>query len=257
VCVQEAFVMKSTPVLVQVQHLKTTCASCSVLELCLPLGLTEIEVGRLDTLIPQRVKVKKGASLYRTADPLRSLYAVRTGFFKTCILSMDGREQVTGFQMAGEMLGLDAISADTHACNAIALEDSEVCPLHFNQLERLAGQIPSLQHNLNKIMSREIVRDHGMLLQMGNMNADERLCAFVLNISMRMSTRGYSSRSFILRMRREEIGSYLGLRLETVCRSIAQLRKLGLVHISARNVEILDLAKLKTFISGCHRHGPE
>src|SRR5450830_1885361 len=139
---------------------------------------------------------EKGASLYRTADPLRSLYAVRTGFFKTCILSMDGREQVTGFQMAGEMLGLDAISADTHACNAIALEDSEVCPLHFNQLERLAGQIPSLQHNLNKIMSREIVRDHGMLLQMGNMNADERLCAFVLNLSMRMSTRGYSPRSF-------------------------------------------------------------
>jgi len=132
-----------------------------------------------------------------------------------------------------------------------------VCPLHFNQLERLAGQIPSLQHNLNKIMSREIVRDHGMLLQMGNMNADERLCAFVLNLSMRMSTRGYSPRSFVLRMRREEIGSYLGLRLETVCRSIAQLRKLGLVHISARNVEILDMPKLKTFIAGCHRHGAE
>ena len=105
VYVQEAFVMKSTPILVQVQHLKTTCASCSVLELCLPLGLTEIEVGRLDTLIPQRVKVKKGASLYRTADPLRSLYAVRTGFFKTCVATEDGRDQVTGFQMAGEIIG--------------------------------------------------------------------------------------------------------------------------------------------------------
>ena len=249
--------MKSTHFLVQPQHLKTACANCSVLELCLPIGLTEAEVDRLDTLIPQRLKVKKGTSLYRTADPLRSLYAVHTGFFKTCILSVDGREQVTGFQMAGEMLGLDAISADKHACHAIALEDSEVCPVHFSQLERLASQIPSLQHNLNKIMSREIVRDHSMLLQMGNMNADERLSAFVLNLSARMSRRGYSARSFVLRMRREEIGSYLGLRLETVCRSIAQLRKLGLVHISGRNVEILDLAQLKAFIAGCHRHGPE
>jgi CRP/FNR family transcriptional regulator len=94
--------------------------------LCLPIGLNDSEVSRLDTLIPQRVKVKKGASLYRTADPLRSLYAVRTGFFKTCIVSLDGREQVTGFQMAGEMLGLDAISAEQHACHAVALEDSEV-----------------------------------------------------------------------------------------------------------------------------------
>lgn len=249
--------MKSIPVLVQTELLKTACANCSVFELCLPVGLTEAEVGRLDTLIPQRLKVKKGTSLYRTADPLRSLYAVHTGFFKTCILSMDGREQVTGFQMAGEMLGLDAISADKHACHAIALEDSEVCPLHFSQLERLASQIPSLQHNLNKIMSREIVRDHGMLLQMGNMNADERLSAFVFNISAQMSRRGYSSRSFVLRMRREEIASYLGLRLETVCRSIAQLRKLGLVHISGRNVEILDLEQLKAFIAGCHRHAPQ
>ncbi|SDR22999.1 transcriptional regulator, Crp/Fnr family [Pseudomonas grimontii] len=249
--------MKATPVLVQVQHLKTACANCSVLELCLPIGLTESEVVRLDTLIPQRLKVKKGSSLYRTADPLRSLYAVRTGFFKTCIVSMDGREQVTGFQMSGEMLGLDAISADKHACHAIALEDSEVCPLHFSQLERLASQIPSLQHNLNKIMSREIVREHGMLLQMGNMNADERLSAFLLNISLRMSTRGYSPRTFVLRMRREEIGSYLGLRLETVCRSIAQLRKQGLVHVSGRNVEILDMPKLKSFIAGCHWQGPE
>ena len=199
--------MKATPVLVQVQHLKTACANCSVLELCLPIGLTESEVVRLDTLIPQRLKVKKGSSLYR--------------------------------------------SADKHACHAIALEDSEVCPLHFSQLERLASQIPSLQHNLNKIMSREIVREHGMLLQMGNMNADERLSAFLLNISLRMSTRGYSPRTFVLRMRREEIGSYLGLRLETVCRSIAQLRKQGLVHVSGRNVEILDMPKLKSFIARC------
>ncbi|VVN83115.1 cyclic nucleotide-binding domain-containing protein [Pseudomonas fluorescens] len=114
----------------QIHALKTTCSSCTVLELCLPIGLTGEEVERLDTLIVQRFKVKKGAALYRAGEPLRSLYAVRIGSFKTSVLSLDGREQVTGFQMPGEMLGLDAISTDLHACNALALEDSEVCPIH-------------------------------------------------------------------------------------------------------------------------------
>src|SRR5690349_16040206 len=121
----------------QSQYLKSACSNCSVLELCLPLGLTGLEIERLDTLIVQRFKVKKGAALYRAGDPLRSLYAVRIGSFKTSVLSVDGREQVTGFQIPGEMLGLDAISTELHACNAVALEDSEVCPVHFAHLEKL------------------------------------------------------------------------------------------------------------------------
>ncbi|AHL34435.1 Crp/Fnr family transcriptional regulator [Pseudomonas brassicacearum] len=245
---------ESPPQLLRVHALKAACSNCSVLELCLPIGLTGGEVERLDTLIAQRVKVKKGAALYRTGDPLRSLYAVRLGFFKTSVLSVDGREQVTGFQMQGEMLGLDAISTDHYACNAIALEDSEVCPLPFSLLEKLAHDLPSLQHNLNKLLSREIVRDHGMLLMLGNMNADERLAAFVLNLSQRLNMRGYSSREFVLRMSREAIGSYLGLRLETICRGITHLRQEGLVDMRGRNVTILDLPGLKQKIAGCHRH---
>jgi CRP/FNR family transcriptional regulator, anaerobic regulatory protein len=240
----------------QVHYLKAACSNCSVLELCLPIGLSGQEVERLDTLIVQRVKVKKGAALYRTGDPLRSLYAVRIGFFKTSVLSLDGREQVTGFQMLGEMLGLDAISAEQHACNAFALEDSEVCPIHFAQLEKLAHELPSLQHNLNKLLSREIVRDHSMLMMMGNMSSDERLAAFLLNLSQRFSIRGYSSREFVLKMRREEIGSYLGLRLETICRGIAHLRDQALVEVSARNVKILDMEGLKHLVAGCHRDTP-
>ncbi|CAI8702582.1 Transcriptional regulatory protein btr [Pseudomonas chlororaphis] len=234
-------------------HLKAACANCSVLELCLPLGLTGQEIERLDTLIVQRFKVRKGAALYRAGDPLRSLYAVRIGSFKTSVLSLDGREQVTGFQMPGEMLGLDAISTDTHTCNALALEDSEVCPIHFAQLEKLALELPSLQHNLNRILSREIVRDHDMLMMLGNMNSDERLAAFLLNLSQRLSQRGYSSRDFILKMRREEIGSYLGLRLETICRGIAHLRDQALVEISGREVKVLNMEGLKQLVAGCHR----
>jgi CRP/FNR family transcriptional regulator len=225
--------------------LNTACSNCSVLDLCLPLGLTDREIACLDTLIVQRLKVKKGAALYRAGDPLRSIFAVRIGSFKTCLLSVDGREQVTGFQTPGEMLGLDAISTESHTCNAFALEDSEVCPIHFFQLEKLAREIPLLQHNLNKILSREIVRDHDMLMMLGNMNS--------LNLSQRLNMRGYSSKSFVLKMRREEIGSYLGLRLETICRGIAHLRDQGLVEVNGRDVKILNMEGLKQMAAGCHK----
>lgn len=237
----------------QYQH-KAACSNCSVSGLCLAYGLTGPQVQQLDTLIGQRFKVRKGLALYRTGDPLRSLYAVHIGSFKTSVMSVDGREQVTGFQMPGELLGLDAISTERHSCSAFALEDSEVCPLQFAQLEKLAGALPSLQHNLHKTLSREIVRDHGMLMMLGNMNSDERLAAFLLNLSHGLSQRGYSATSFVLKMRREEIASYLGLRLETVCRGIAHLRDLGLVEISRRDVKVQDLEGLKQLIAGCHRH---
>jgi CRP/FNR family transcriptional regulator, anaerobic regulatory protein len=237
----------------QRRSVKAACANCGVLELCLPLGLTGQEVERLDQMILQRIKVKKGNALYRTGDPFSALYAVRIGSFKTTALTIDGREQVTGFQICGEMLGLDAISSGAHAGNAFALEDSEVCPIHYRHLERLARDLPSLQHNLNKIFSREIVRDHEVLMMLGNMNSDERLGAFLLNMSQRLSMRGYSSSHFVLKMYREDIGSYLGLRLETICRSIAHLRELGLVEISGREVNIQNMEGLRQLITGCHR----
>ncbi len=235
------------------QYLRTTCSDCSVLELCLPPGLTGSEIDRLDALIAHRLKVKKNTSIYRTGEPLKSLYAVRIGSFKTSAVSIDGREQVTGFHLPGELLGLDAISTDTHSCNAVALEDSEVCPIHFAHLENLAKDLPSLQHNLNKILSREILRDHDMLMILGNMNSNERLATFFLDLSQRLSARGFSPSNFLLKMRREEIGSYLGLRLETICRSIALLRDLGLIEVSGRNVKIHSLEGLRQFVAGCQR----
>lgn len=233
---------------------KATCLGCNVLELCLPLGLTGEEAERLDKLIFQRFKIKKNATLYRAGDPLRSLYAVHTGSFKTSVLSVDGREQITGFQIPGEMLGLDAISTERHTCSAFALEDSEVCPLHFAHLEKLTQELPSLQHNLNKLLSREIVRDHDMLMLLGNMNSDERLAAFLLNLSQRLNLRGHSSRDFVLKMRREDIGSYLGLRLETICRGISHLRDQGLVVVKGRDVKIQNMDGLKRLVEGCNRH---
>jgi CRP/FNR family transcriptional regulator len=245
--------MNNAPRLAPEVALKTTCSACTVRDFCLSVGMNAQDSHRLSEIVPQRLRIRKGAALYHAGDPLRSLYAVRLGFFKTTMTSEDGREQLTGFHMGGELLGIDAISNNLHVCDAIALEDSEVCPIQFNQLEKLARELPSLQHNLNRILSREIVRDHEMLLLMGNLNAEERLAAFLLNLSNRMAARGYSPTAFVLRMTREDIGSYLGLRLETVCRAIAYLRDNAIVRIGGRAVEILDLERLRQLINGCSR----
>ncbi|GLK88497.1 Crp/Fnr family transcriptional regulator [Pseudomonas turukhanskensis] len=230
---------------IHVHPMATACSTCAVHSLCLPLGFSSDETARLDTLISQRIRVKKGAGLFHAGEPLQNLYAVRFGSFKTTLVSPDGRGQVTGFLMSGDILGLDAISTERHACSAFALEDSEVCPISFTRLERLAGEFPSLQHNLNRMLSREIVRDHEMLMMMGCHNADERLAAFLVGLSQRFVNRGYSAHGYLLRMSREDIASYLGLRLETVCRSLARLRDLGLIAYQGRVMEILDLSGLQ------------
>lgn len=227
-----------------------SCVSCRVRQLCLLIGLNSADAKRLDLIIPQRIKIKKGTALFHVGEPMQYLYALRHGFFKTTICSEDGREQLIGFPMSGDLLGLDSISDGHYACDAIALEDSEVCPIHFNQLERLSREMPALQHNLNRILSQEVVRDHEMLMWMGNLNAEERLGALLLNLSTRMQDRGYSPHAFVLRMTREDIGAFLGLRLETVCRAIANLRSSGTVLICGRAVEITNLERLKTLATG-------
>jgi CRP/FNR family transcriptional regulator len=226
--------------------LKIACSSCNLRELCLPVNLTQAEVDMVEKLTQHKRSYRRGEYLYRSGSKFHSLYAIRTGFFKTQVLHEDGREQVTGFQMAGEIIGLDAISTDFHTCDAIALEDSEVCEMPFSSLEELSRDIPSLQHHLHKIMSREIVRDQGIMLLLGSMRAEERLGAFLLNLSQRYAARGYSPYSFQLRMTRQEIGSYLGLKLETVSRTLSLLQQRGFINISNKSLELLDIAGLQS-----------
>ena len=206
---------------ISLHNLKVSCSNCSLKELCLPVGLNREELTQLDAVIRQSRRLKRGEYLFRSGEGFRSLFAVRTGFFKTSVASQDGREQVTGFHMSGELMGLDGISANVHGCDAIALEDSEVCELPFSRMESLGREIPTLQHHFYRLMSREIVRDQNVMLLLGNMKAEERLAAFLLNLSQRLSTRGFAANDFILRMSREEIGSFLGLKLETVSRTLS------------------------------------
>ena len=233
----------------RLEPFKVACSSCNLRELCLPVGLSDPDLERLDELVAKRRSVTRGDALFRTGDAFQSLYAVRTGFFKTCVSSEDGRDQVTGFQMAGELLGLDGISHDRHNCDAIALEDSQVCVIPFGQLEELSRDFTPLQHQFHKIMSREIVRDHGMMLLLGSMRAEERLAAFLLNLTQRLQARGFSASSLILRMTREEIGSYLGLKLETVSRTFSKFQDDGLLEVKQRHIRILDEAGLRQLIT--------
>jgi CRP/FNR family transcriptional regulator, anaerobic regulatory protein len=234
------------------RHLRNSCTNCSLRELCLPLGLSQDEMQELDTIITQARPIKRGEALYRAGEPFRSLYAIRLGFFKASVISEDGREQVTGFHMSGELMGMDAISTDVHTCDAIALEDSEVCELPFNDIEDLSREIPLLQRHFHKVMSREIVRDHGVMLLLGNMKAEERLAAFLLNLSQRFAIRGYSSSSFHLRMTREEIGSYLGLKLETVSRTLSKFQDQGFIKVQNRLIELENIDSLKRLLNTCH-----
>jgi CRP/FNR family transcriptional regulator len=215
----------------------------------MPLGLSDSEMVRVDDMVATRRKVARGDNLFRNGDKFNALYAIRTGFFKTRVSAEDGRDQVTGFQMAGEIIGLDGIVSDHHTCDAVALEDAEVCVMPFDRIEELSREITSLQRHVHKIMSREIVRENGVMLLLGGMRAEERLAAFLLNLVQRLHARGLSQSELVLRMTREEIGSYLGLKLETVSRTFSKLVDDGIVEVKQRHVRILNADGLKLIVN--------
>lgn len=218
-------------------------------ELCLPSGLSKADLEKIDQIVSQRIRRKRGETLFRSGDRFTALYALRVGSCKTSLLAEDGREQVTGYHLIGDIIGLDGIGQGKHGCHAYALEDSEFCELPFTQIEHIAHLLPSLQHNLHQVMSREIARDHQLITLLGSMRAEERLASFLLNLSQRYQLRGYSSTEFVLRMTREEIGSFLGLKLETVSRLFSRFQEAGLLRVQQRSIKLLDTAALKQLVS--------
>ena len=233
-------------------ELKTHCASCSLRRLCLPVGLEADALQQLDELAFKRSRVKKGESLYRHGDTFTALYAIRIGTFKTLMLAENGREQITGYHMAGEIVGLDGISTDRYACQATALEDGEVCVLPFDQLDDLAHNLTALRRNLYRFIANDVCRGQDLMLLLGSMRAEERLVLFLLNLAKRYRALGYSSCEFVLRMTREETASYLGLKLETVSRLFSRLQQEGLIQVQGRAVKLIDLPALKRLVG---QHG--
>jgi len=239
----------SKVVSINAQTIKVACSNCNLRELCMPLGLSTSELDRIDEVVASRRKIKRGSTLFRNGEKFSNLYAIRTGFFKTCVASEDGRDQVTGFQMAGEVVGLDGIVNDHHTCDAVALEDAEVCVMPFDRIEELSREVNALQRHVHKIMSREIVRENGVMLLLGSMRAEERLAAFLLNLVQRLHARGFSQSELVLRMTREEIGSYLGLKLETVSRTFSRFVEDGIVEVKQRHVRILNTDALRDIVT--------
>ncbi len=229
----------------KLQELRAACSNCSLRELCLPIGLSIEDLNALDNLVSVRKRVKRGGFLFRDGDDFQALYAIRTGFMKSTVITEDGRDQVTGFHMLGEIVGLDGIGSSKHSCDMVALEDSDVCVIHYENLEDFTQRLPQLQLNLHKIMSREIVREHGVMLLLGSRDADERLAAFLVNLSQRLKLRGYSPTEFVLRMTRAEIGSYLGLTFETVSRLLSRFQADGVIEVNQKNIRIQNLEALK------------
>ena len=223
-----------------VARVPTRCSTCNLRELCLPYGLNGHDMALLGELEFTRKRVKRGETLFRAGGAFDSLYAVRSGFFKSSVVLEDGRDQVTGFHMAGEIVGMDGIGTERHAADVTALEDSEVCIIPYTRLEE-----PGLQRQLQKVMSRELVRDQGVMMLLGSMRAEERLAAFLLNLSQRFVARGFSPSEFHLRMTRDEIGSYIGLSLETVSRLFSRFQDERLITVQQKHVNILDIAGLK------------
>jgi CRP/FNR family transcriptional regulator len=227
---------------------EVTCSSCNLRELCLPGGVCMEDLDRVENIVYARRRVRRGESLFGAGDEFHAVYAIRSGFFKTSLVDGEGREQVTGFFMGGELLGMDGVGSGRYHGTAAALEDSEVCVMPFALIEQMAREVPALQRHLHAVLSREIVRDHGVMMLLGSMRAEERLATFLLNLSRRFTRRGYSASDFHLRMTREEIGSYLGLKLETVSRLFSQFQKDGLLEVAQKHVRILDIPGIEEVI---------
>ncbi|MDO9013836.1 MAG: helix-turn-helix domain-containing protein [Polynucleobacter sp.] len=217
------------------------CSTCVLGQFCIPVGLSNQDLEKVDALVKERISLKKGDALYRHGNPMSSVYSVRFGTLKTEHTLADGRVQIIGFHLPGEILGLDAIGDGYHQSDAIALEDSEACIIRFTEFESLASQIPTLQNQFHRILSRELTQDQRHLLSLGSMRAEERLAGFLLNLSERLTARGYTNHEFDLRMSREEMGSYLGIQIETVSRMLSRFVEAGLIQIKQRHIKLIDV----------------
>ncbi|NNG22887.1 fumarate/nitrate reduction transcriptional regulator Fnr [Telluria aromaticivorans] len=244
------------PAPISLGAIKASCRACSMHQLCLPMGLDDADINRLDQIIGQRRRLMRDERLYGMGEPFRSLYAVRYGHFKTYQINASGEQQITGFQMAGELLGMDAISGDRHHCDAVALEDSEVCEIPFARLEELFGEVPALLRHFHRIMGQEITREQNVMLLLGNMRAEQRFAVFLVNLSARYAARGYSSTDFGLRMSREDIGNYLGLTIESISRLLSRFKKQGLIAVDKREVHLVEPARLKAIAAGTEQCSP-
>jgi CRP/FNR family transcriptional regulator len=237
-----------TRTILRVGRPRISCKGCALRGACLSSDFSPDELGAFEDLAQVKRRLHTGQHLYRTGESAESLYAVRSGFMKSSVVTTDGREQVTRFHMMGELIGLSAMGGEGHTTDAVALEDSEVCEIPFAALQRLTLRVPALQHRLYCLMSQEIEAERHALVLLGTMRAEERVASFLLDLGQRYRTLGFSASRFVLRMSRADIGSYLGLRLETVSRLLSRFQVEGLLRVDGKSVQILDVEGLRALM---------
>ncbi|HHH39289.1 MAG TPA: fumarate/nitrate reduction transcriptional regulator Fnr [Sedimenticola sp.] len=235
---------------ISLENIKIACSGCNLATLCLPMGLAPEDVEQLNRIVKRNRPLHRGDYLFREGDKFNCLYVVKTGSVKSYEPNEDGDEQVLGFHLPGELIGLDAIETGRHHCSARVLETSAVCEIPFNQFVELSSTIPSLQHQMYRLLSREISHDEEMLTLLGKRNAEERLAAFLLSLSQRFNRRGFSPSDFYLSMSRHEIGSYLGLAVETISRLFTRFQDEGLLNVERKHIQLRDIDRLRAILRG-------
>src|SRR3990170_3822887 len=220
------------------------CQDCSLYQLCLPMGLNSKDSTLLDHYVRRKRTIKRGERLFIASNEFAFAYAIRSGSVKTTISTDDGRQQITGFHIPGEMLGLSAIDENRHNCEAVALETTSVCEISVTCFEELARQIPTVHIQMLRIMSKEIKHNQELMLLLGRKKAEERLATYLLSLSKRFAMRNYSPTQFNLSMSRGDIGSYLGIAEETVCRLFTRFQEEGLITTERRLIVLKDINRL-------------
>lgn len=236
---------------VDLSEVRTQCQKCSLYQLCMPMGLAEGDLNKLDKIIKRRRPVEKGEYLFRLGEDFSSLYAIRSGSLKTFTSQSDGQEQVIGLHLPGELIGLDAIGENRHGCSALALETTSICEIPYDHLEPLSREIPGLQRHLFRLMSAEIQHDQCHMTVLARMPVENRLASFLINLAERYKLRGYSASEFNLSMSRGDIANMLGMAMETISRLLGNFQDQGLIQVERKHIRILDAPALRSIASNC------
>ena len=221
------------------------CRNCGIYRLCVPLGLDQEEMSLLDHVVKRKQTIRRGQIMFQAGQALDYIYAIRSGSVKTYLTTEDGRIQITGLHVPGELLGLSAIDSKRYSCEAMALETTSVCEVSMERLEAVADRIPAVYYQMLRIMSNQICDNEHLMLLLGKHSAEERLAAFLLGLSRRFAARNYSATRFNFGMSRGDIGNYLGMAEETVCRVLSRLQDLGLICVQRRQVAVLNFEALQ------------
>jgi len=238
------------------QILKTTCSDCHLRTMCLPAGLPLKDLAPLEAIIRQPFALQRGQRFYHPGDEFKYIYVVHSGSIKTYASTTSGEQQIVGFHLPGDLLGLDGVSENEYTCTAEAMETTTVCELPFQQLEQLMTKSKPLQHQLHRLMGKELVNDQQLMLHIAKMNAEQRVAMFILNISNRLHSRGFSAFEFFLPMTRQDIGNYLGLAVETVSRQFSLFQEHDLIRVLRKHVTIKNMDSLYAVIDSNPKISP-